>query len=76
MSIPAGATRVAFLDRHGRFAKGDDGVELIRFFDDQCNALEDMAPEDYSALTYDEQTAINELGSAAGCIDTAHKSNA
>lgn len=74
--IPEGATRVAFLDRYGRFAKSDDEVTTVRFYAADCTELGDIDTDEYDALTQEERDSVDELGSAAGCVNTAGKSNA
>lgn len=70
------ATRSAFLDAHGRFAKQASDIVEIRLFDDECNVVGTMTYEAYRKLPTAEQRALQQLGSAAGCVETAGKSNA
>jgi hypothetical protein len=72
-----GLTRAAFLDEHGRFAKSNDAVAIVRlFYGDDCRDSVDISVDDFMSLTEDERTSIEQAGSGAGCIDTSGKSNA
>lgn len=71
-----GLLRAAFLDRHGRFAKVEDDVAIVRlFYGEDCEPV-DITLEDFNVLSEADKTTIEQAGSGAGCVDTAHKSNA
>jgi len=71
-----GDLAAAFLDRHGRFAKLPADVTEIRIFDYEGTIVRSLTKAQYDALPREERTEIKLYASAAGFIDTAHKSNA
>lgn len=70
------ATRSAFLDQYGRYAKEQATLHEIRTFDDDCNLIEVIPVAAYRAMPVAEQRALQQLGSGAPCVDTEGKSNA
>lgn len=72
-----GPMRVAFLDRHGRFAKAPEDVAEVRIFEGEDPATyRSLTGEQFRALPRAEQDDLRNAGSAAGLIDTSDKSNA
>jgi len=69
-----GLTAAVFLDRHGRFAKHPDDVELVRLYYGATSA--DMTVADFNLLSEADKLTIQESGSGAGLIVTEGKSNA
>lgn len=72
------AVRAAFLDRFGRFVKREEDLYEVRLWADGADAGDyvTLTAAQYRAKTAAEKTAINNLGSGAGYVDTEHKSNA
>jgi hypothetical protein len=73
-----GLLAVAFLDRHERFAKRDEDVAEVRLFYgvQYCPPFVSFTPIQFRSLPSVTRAAIRNAGSAAGLIDTEHKSNA
>lgn len=70
----SGLEAAGFLDRYGRFAKDDDAVATVRLF--FSNYHVDLTAAEYASLSDAAKDTIKNSGSAAGRIDTLHKSNA
>lgn len=66
--------RSAFLDVHGRFAKDDEAVAIVRLFFPGREV--DLTVTEYRSLSAAAKETIKNTGSGAGFVDTSTTSNA
>jgi len=73
-----GLTAVAFLDRFERFAKREEDVAEVRLYygGNSPVTYTPLTVAEFDALPFSTRETIRNAGSAAGLIDTLHKSNA
>lgn len=70
------ATRSAFLDAYGRYAKEASTLHEVRTFTSDGTPVATYTRDEYQALPREERLALQQLDSAAAFIDTEGKSNA